>query len=580
MIPARGGSKGIPNKNITRVGGVTLVGRSVFAAHEFVRMAALTEPAVIVDTDSESIAAEARAWGATVPFLRAPGLAADDTSTVESTLGLLERLESAGDRYDVVVLLQPTSPLRTAEDVLTCWKLFCTRDGAAPVASVTAEEHPSGLAVRREDSGVISWLHDARTQVVRRQDLRAGLRLTGSVYITRAESLRADRAFVIPGRTVGVELPPDRSVDVDTLGDIAAAEGLLRSRPGTRVTFANAAIGPGEKCFVIAEAGVNHNGDPQLAHRLVDAALASGADAVKFQVFDPAALASDTAPKAEYQIVTTGKEQSQRDMLSALTLPHPVLRELAEHARARGILFLATPFDNASADFLEEIGCPALKIPSGEVTNHGFLASLARRGLPLLLSTGMSTMAEVASAVAVIRANGDPALALFHCVTNYPAHPADCNLGAMHSMRSLFSVPVGWSDHTTGLAVTVAAAALGAETIEKHFTLDRTMAGPDHAASLEPDELAAMVRAVREAEACIGSGVKAPAQSEMRNLEVVRRSLHAARDLVKGAAIGADDLIALRPGGGIPPFQERAILGRRLRRAIAAGQRLEQSDVE
>lgn len=579
VIPARGGSKGIPGKNLRLVGGASLVGRAVFAAREFARLASLTDAVILVDTDSAEIAAEAKAWGASVPFLRSPEIARDETSTVDSTLGLLERLRLAGETYDALVLLQPTSPLRSAGDVMACWTVFL-RDGARrSVTSIAPEDHPSDLALALADDGSVSWIRRSGTGSLRRQDIAPAHRLTGAVYITTPASLQADRAFVVSGHTVGVPLPAERSIDIDRAEDIAAAEGLAAAGVTRAVRFANVAIGRGEKTFIIAEAGVNHNGDPELAHRLIDFALDAGADAVKFQIFDPAALVSDVAPKARYQLATTAPEQSQRQMLDTLTLPLSVFRELEMHARERGILFLATPFDDGSADFLDELGCPALKVSSGEVTNHRFLANLAKKGKPLLLSTGMSTMAEVAAAVSVVRANGDPPLALFHCVTNYPAAAADCNLSAMQSMRAMFGLPVGWSDHTEGIAVTIAAVALGAEIVEKHFTLDRSLPGPDHAASLNPSELRELVGAVREAELARGSGIKAPAASELPNLAVVRRSLHAARDLASGHTLSAADLAALRPGGGVSPAEEGTVVGRPLRRALRAGERLEESDV-
>lgn len=579
VIPARGGSKGIPGKNLRHVGGASLVGRAVFTAREFARLASLTDAVVLVDTDSPDVAREALAWGASVPFLRPADLARDETSTVDSTVGLLERLRSSGQQFDALVLLQPTSPLRTAEDVMSCWTVFLRHGATRPVTSIAAEDHPSDLALALGRDGSISWLRRGGDGPLRRQDQTSAYRLTGAVYITTPSSLQADRAFVVPDRTAGVELPAQRSVDIDRPEDLTAADGLAAATRTHAVRFAQVVIGSGERCFIIAEAGVNHNGDPKLAHRLIDVALEAGADAVKFQIFEPGALVSDSAPKARYQLATTAPEQSQREMLDALTLPLPVFRELTRHAADSGILFLATPFDDHSADFLDELGCPALKVSSGEVTNHRFLAKLAKKGKPLLLSTGMSTMAEVSAAVSVVRNNGNPPLALFHCVTNYPAAAADCNLAAMRSMRSMFGVPVGWSDHTEGLAVTVAAVALGAEMVEKHFTLDRSLPGPDHAASLDPGELRALITAVREAEVSRGSGVKAPAASELPNLEVVRRSMHAARELPAGHSLAPADLVALRPGGGVSPADEWKILGRPLRRALRAGERLEEADV-
>lgn len=336
-------------------------------------------------------------------------------------------------------------------------------------------------------------------------------------------------------------------------------------------------VGAG-RAFVIAEAGVNHNGDLALAHRLVDAAADAGADAVKFQVFDPTQLVAPSAPAAEYQSRLTG-HRTQLEMLQALTLPKAGYAALQQHARERGIDFMATPFDEASADFLAELGVPALKFGSGELTNHALLAHGARLGRPLLVSTGMSTLDEVAGAVGAIRAAADVPLALFHCVSNYPAKPADCNLEAMRTMRDRFGVPVGWSDHTLGLPISLAAVAMGAELIEKHLTLDRAMPGPDHEASLEPASFGELISAIREIEQARGDGVKVPAQSELPTRAVVRRSLHARASFEAGHVLAADDVIALRPEGGVPAHELPRVLGRRLKAPVAAGQMLRPDDL-
>ena len=228
------------------------------------------------------------------------------------------------------------------------------------------------------------------------------------------------------------------------------------------VQIAERIVGAGQPCFVIAEAGVNHNGDVALAHKLIDTAADAKVDAVKFQTFDPEKLAAIEAPKATYQVKNTGEEGSQLEMLRKLVLPPSVYVELMQHARQRGLIFLSTPFDEDSSDFLEQMHLPAFKISSGDLTNHPFLAHLARKGRPLLLSTGMGSLEQVRAAVDVVRSAGDPPLVLFHCVTSYPANASDCNLRAMDTLQSRFGVPVGWSDHTTGFDVSVAAAALGA----------------------------------------------------------------------------------------------------------------------
>ena len=282
-------------------------------------------------------------------------------------------------------------------------------------------------------------------------------------------------------------------------------------------------IGSG-RCFVIAEAGVNHNGDPALAHRLVDVAADAGADAVKFQTFDPDQLVARDAQKARYQVEATGSAETQLEMLRRLVLPVETFAALRDHASDRGIAFLSTAFDLGSARMLVELGVPAIKEPSGELDESTVRGGSWRRSKPpLLVSTGMATLDEVSrAAVAVVRRLSASSLALFHCVTNYPAPASESNLAAMATMRRAFDCPVGWSDHTQGINISIAAVALGAELIEKHFTLDRTLPGPDHAASLEPTELADLMiegrKGVREGRSGrAGTGEKSPAPSELEN---------------------------------------------------------------
>lgn len=335
----------------------------------------------------------------------------------------------------------------------------------------------------------------------------------------------------------------------------------------------------GGRCFVIAEAGVNHNGDVALAHQLVDVAADAGVDAVKFQTFDPDALVAADAPKAAYQIEHTGASESQLDMLRRLALPLDAFIALAEHARRRGIIFLSTAFDEGSAEFLNKMEMAAFKIPSGELTNPQLLARIARFGRPLLVSTGMATLDEVAAAVAELERTHANSYALFHCVSNYPASAADCNLRAMETMRARFHVPVGWSDHTEGIEISVAAVAAGAELLEKHITLDRALPGPDHAASLEPSELVALMKRVRTIEDALGDGVKQPRPSEQATAAVARRSLHADRALPEGTVLTAEDLVALRPGTGLPPFRLAEVVGRRLKRTLTRGDMLRDADL-
>lgn len=346
---------------------------------------------------------------------------------------------------------------------------------------------------------------------------------------------------------------------------------MVTPPPVGSVKIGERLVGPGHRCFVIAEAGVNHNGDVKMAQRLIDAAAAAGADAVKFQTFSAEQLVSPVAPKAAYQQQTTGAAESQLAMLQRLELPRAAYPELQSHARSRDVLFLSTPFDEESADLLEALGVPAFKIGSGEITNLPFLAHVARKARPVILSTGMSDLGEVASAVEVLRQSGNDQLVLLHCVSSYPAAAADVNLRAMQTMADTFHVPVGYSDHTAGREIAVAAVAMGACVIEKHLTLDRTMPGPDHRASAEPQELARLVQAIRTVEAALGDGRKRPTVGEADTAAAARRSLVAALDIAAGTRL-TERLIAIkRPGTGLPPALRPQLVGRTAKTDIAAG---------
>jgi N-acetylneuraminate synthase len=330
-------------------------------------------------------------------------------------------------------------------------------------------------------------------------------------------------------------------------------------------------IGDSQRCFVIAEAGVNHNGDMELARQLIDVAAKAGADAVKFQTFSADRLASAAAPKAAYQKVTTSAEESEHAMLKRLELAPQAHGMLMEHCRARGIMFLSSPFDEKAADLLDSLNVAAFKVPSGEIVNFPYLSHVARKGRPVILSSGMSTLDEVITAVAAVRAAGNEQIVLLHCLSNYPADPAEANLRAMATMAEACRCPVGFSDHTETHAVAIAAVALGACMIERHFTLDRDLPGPDHRASLEPDELAAMIRDIRVTESALGNGRKEPQPSELENRAVIRKSLAAARNLPAGTILQAVDLTMMRPGTGLAPAMAPQLVGRRLRSAVVAG---------
>ena len=325
------------------------------------------------------------------------------------------------------------------------------------------------------------------------------------------------------------------------------------------------------RCTIVAEAGVNHDGDFATAVRLVETAAEVGADVVKFQLFRADEVASDLAPKAGYQLRTTGEEGSQVEMLRALELPPDAFPKLLAEARARGLGFLATCYAEDELDLLDEAGVEAFKFASAQIVELPLLAHAARKGKPLIVSTGMATLAEIEDALAAIRAAGDPQVVLLQCTTNYPSRLEDANLRAIPTLRERFGLPVGYSDHTEDDTAAVAAVALGAGLLEKHLTLDRSRPGPDHAASLDPAQFAAMVRRVRDAEAALGSAEKEPAAGEVENAYTMRRSLFAVADIRAGTAIRADQLGLRRPYAGLPPRLLPEVVGATARVDIAKG---------
>ncbi len=339
-------------------------------------------------------------------------------------------------------------------------------------------------------------------------------------------------------------------------------------------------IGSQNPCFIIAEAGVNHNGDVALAKKLIGAAVEAGANAVKFQTFKTENVVTLTAEKAEYQKTTTGATESQYEMIKKLELSEDDFWDLSEYAREVGIIFLSTPFDGESADLLDQIGVPAFKIPSGEITNFPLLKKIAQKSKPIILSTGMATLGEVEGALNDLKKYGAEEIILLHCTTSYPAPVKSVNLHAMETLRCAFQVPIGYSDHTEGITIPVAAAAMGACVIEKHFTLDRTLPGPDHRASLEPQELAAMVKAVRDVELARGNGIKSPTEEEKAIKRVARRSIVAKRDICVGDVLAEGDLAIKRPGTGVEPRYFDSVMRKKARVPIRRDQVIQWDMIE
>lgn len=316
-----------------------------------------------------------------------------------------------------------------------------------------------------------------------------------------------------------------------------------------------------KRTLIIAEAGVNHNGSLNVAKKLAISAKEAGADIVKYQTFNPDALSSKYAEMAQYQKKNMGQTKSQKEMLSRLTLTHDEFIQLARFCDEIGIKFLSTPFDIQSIDFLNELGCDIWKIPSGEITNYPYLVHIAETKKKIIMSTGMSTLTEVVSALDILRSNGATDIQLLHCTTQYPTPYSAVNLKAMLTLKSETGCEVGYSDHTNGIEIPIAAVAMGAVIIEKHFTLDRNMEGPDHKASLEPVELKQMVDSIRHIEEALGDGKKKPADIELSNINIARKSIVAKKFIKRGEVLSEENITTKRPGNGISPMLWTSVLG-------------------
>jgi N,N'-diacetyllegionaminate synthase len=563
LIPVRGGSKSVPRKNLRTVAGTSLLGRAV---HRALRARQLLGGAgrVVVDTDDPELAREALRYGAEVPYLRPAELATDGARTLDVVRHCLDALQVRDARP--VVLLQATSPLTPADHVADVVRAFSAGDGG-PVVSVAASDHPPAWTFALAANDVLRPWSDAPAGH-QRQLHDPSVRISGAVYVASARALREGEGFVVPGRTRAVEMDRRFAVDIDEPSDLDVAEALV-ARRHTTVQVGPKTLGDDHPCLIIAEAGVNHDGDVSAAHALVDAAADAGADAVKFQTWRTDLVVRPGMRTAEYQRANVGAED-QHAMLRALELPYDAHHALRAHATARGLLFLSTPDEPDSARFLAALGVPAMKIGSGDLDNHLLLTTVAAMGMPMLVSTGMADLREVTAALDVIADHGAPPVCLFHAVSDYPARVDDMNVRAIRTLREAFGVPVGLSDHSVGPEAMLASVGLGLALWEKHITLDTARHGPDHAASLDPKEFARQVRLLREAERALGDGVKRPRACEDGTRAVVRKRLHLREARPAGHVLTPDDLVALRAETGLAASRYLDVRGRALRTALDA----------
>ncbi len=573
LVTARGGSKGFPGKNLALLAGRPLV----TWAHRTLAQLRTRHPELVLrlSTDDPTIAA---AWPEhdRPTDLRPAALADDQASSWSVVEYELDRCAHHGAPVDAVLLLQPTSPLLRVQDLDAAWQVLAS--GSEAVIGVAEVDHPLPWCQSMDDTGLLHpVLGDAAAS--RRQDLRPSYRPVG-FYLATSPFLRTHRGFLVPDRTRGVVVPAHRAVDIDYPIDLDVAEAQQRRHaPDRPFELGGRNIGDDHPCFVIAEAGVNHNGDVALARKLVEESARAGADAVKFQTFSADRLVTRTARKAAYQSASASADQSQFDMLKSLELPLDVLADLKRLAEKHGLVFLSSPFDPQSVKELIDLGVEGFKLGSGELTNPEMLQALADAKRPLILSTGMCSLDEVEASAAMLQQAGDPPVAWLHCVSAYPAPADQSNLRAMDSIRLAVGGPVGMSDHTMGTAVSLAAVARGASIIEKHVTLSRSLSGPDHAASLEPEEFADLVRQIRVVESALGDSIKRPMPAELDTREVARKSVVAIRNLDRGDQLRKSDIAIKRPGTGIPPMELDRLIGRRLARAVVADQPLTWEDL-
>ncbi len=558
VILARGGSKRLPRKNLLTFGGVSLVGRAIKCAQASAYR--LSNPhKIVVSTDSEEIASEARQLRAEVPFLRDAELANDEATSIDALRNVVDWYASHGESFSEIILLQPTSPLRITRDVVTCIENFRAGHNESSVTVTTSPTSPVGLQFAFDEGrltkpAVKQHFGDKDTTVA----------LNGAAYVCSPDWIKLHDSLCIAGQTVATPMPKERSIDVDTHADMASAESLHASNtPWTQ-----------DRCFVIAEAGVNHNGCLDTAHKLIDKAALAGADAIKFQTYTANRLTTRTAPKAEYQKHFESGNESQHDMLQRLELSPDDHRELMAHCARQNIRFLSSAFSNEDVDLLDELDVFAIKLGSAEITNFPLLSHAASTLRPIILSTGCSSLDEVQAAVRILKGNGCSDLALLHCVSAYPARCKDANLRAMKTIRKATKLPVGFSDHTEGILLAAPAVAMSAKIIEKHFTLDRSAPGPDHRASLEPDDLRAMIESIRMVESALGDGIKRPRDAEANTREIARRSLVAVEPLEAGTILQPQHLIARRPGTAISPTELERVLGRILAKPLISDELL------
>jgi N-acetylneuraminate synthase len=573
IILARGGSKGIPRKNIKLLAGKPLIAYTINEAKKSKYI-----DKIIVSTDDSEIAEVSKRYGSKIQ-IRPKELAQDNTPSLPALQYVVKTLEEQGENIDIVVLLQPTNPFRKTKTIDKVIEKINQGFNSCTTIS-PLEIHPCRfLEIKNNKAHFIN-----KSKETLRQNINQ-YHVDGTVYAYKKDTLK--ELNILPWDeedNAVIKIDSEEFLDIDELIDFEIAEFLINKSKTIKIN--NKIIGNNESCFIIAEAGVNHNKDLETAKKLADAAKWAGADAVKFQTFKSENLVTKQAFQADYQKNNIGKKESQFDMLKRLELPYEDFKELKKYCDEKNIIFMSTPHTPDAADFLEDL-VPAYKIPSGDLINLPFLEKIAKKQKPIIFGTGMGTLDEVKEAITTIKSQGNNQIIALHCTTNYPCPLEEVNLRAMQTMQKELDCLVGYSDHTLGIEVSQMAKKLGAVVIEKHFTLDKNMPGPDHKASLEPYELKQMVRALKTQEyektelnkIVLGSPKKEPNPSEIRIAKVARKSIVSNKYISQGKKIEKEDLIIKRPGTGILPKKINEIIGKTAKQNIKKDELIKLEDI-
>lgn len=569
FIPARCGSKQIKHKNIYPLCGIPLISFSIMAIRRALPFFKKFEKKIIVSTDCNKIAKISKIWGIEVPFLRPKSISGDNADVLDAIFYTAERLERENNfKTELVILIQPTSPLVEPKDIINAFHLYLKN--LKPIVSISQIKFPLFSIFNLKEGNLCI---KKKIPHLRQAQKEKYYKPNGTIYISSLKDLKKWKSFYTKN-TMGYLMDFENSIDIDYKEDLKIAKIMLEDKykkERKEIEIAGNKIGEGNPLFFIAEAGVNHNGKLEIAKKLVDVAVEAGAEAVKFQTFKAQKVIGKGAKKADYQIKTTDPNESQLEMLKKLELSQKDFIELKEYCDKRKIIFLSTPFDLESLEFLQRLNVPAFKVGSGDLNNYFLLKEIAKKKKPLILSTGMAYYYEIFDSLALLENLGIKDVALLHCITNYPAMEEEANLNVIKNLKYIFRKPVGFSDHTLGDGVAIASLGLQPCIIEKHFTLDKNMEGPDHKASLSPEELKNLIKKIRNLRFCFGSGEKILSKEEEKNRKIVRRSLFAKSFIPKGTIIKEEQLESLRPGNGISPMEIEKVLGKRTKFDIESG---------